>query len=80
MHNHVVYLAVDNRQEKSSDRSQVIETLGKFNHVSEAIASFNSRYNTFDHALMAYQSNHEKTAVTRLYHIDADRLATPTMH
>lgn len=80
MHNNVIYLAVDNREETISSRSNVIETLGKFSHVSEAIASFNSRFNNFEHALVAYQTNEDKTAITRFFHVDSDRLLAPTVH
>ena len=80
MHSNVVYLAVNNSQKNTSKKPEVIEDLGKFEHVSEAIASFNARFNTFEHALVAYQSNHEQTAITRLYHINSDRLLAPTLH
>ena len=80
MHNNIVYLAVENRNNTISASSDIIETLGKFNHVSEAIASFNARFNTFEHALVAYQTNDERTAVTRFFHVDSDKLVTPTLH
>lgn len=80
MHSTITYLAVNHQHHAGQNQTKVIEALGKFAHVNDAIASFNARFNSFEHSLMAYQSNAEKTAITRLFHINSDKLLTRTLH
>ena len=79
------YVALENSPELQRDLSKdtpvsVIESLGEFNDVHQAVSEFGKKFNNIEHCLYGYQLKNRGNQIARIYRVDTLNLGMPIIH
>ncbi len=79
------YVALENSPELEhklacNNRVSVVESMGEFHNVNQAISEFGKKFNNIEHCLFGYQLKESGNKIARIYRVDTLNLGMPVVH